>query len=40
VFDSADDIAFWIVAAIVAVVVFGLVVAAVHWLLDRAYGPK
>jgi hypothetical protein len=39
-FDSPDDIAFWIVAVIVAAVFFGLVVAAAHWLLDRAYGPK
>jgi riboflavin transporter FmnP len=40
VVDSADDIAFWIVAVIVAAVFFGLVVAAAKWLLDRAYSPK
>jgi hypothetical protein len=40
VFDSSDDIAFWIVAFIGGVVLFGLLVAAAHWLLDKAYGQK
>ena len=39
-FDSAEKIAFWILAAIVAVVIFALLLAVARWLLDRGYGPK
>jgi hypothetical protein len=39
-FDSAEKIAFWILAAILAVVASGLVIAVARWLIDRGYGPK
>jgi hypothetical protein len=40
VFDSADDIAFWIVAVIVAVLFFVLTIVVAKWVMDRAYRPK
>jgi hypothetical protein len=40
VFDSADDIAFWIVALIVAVLFFVLTIVAAKWVMDRTYIPK
>jgi len=40
VFNSAADIAFWIVAFIVGAVVLGLLLVAAQWLLHRGYGEK
>jgi hypothetical protein len=40
VFDSADDIAFWIVAFIGALLLFVLMIVAAKWLLDRAYSQE
>jgi hypothetical protein len=40
VFDTADDIAFWIVAFVGAVLLFVLMIVAAKWVMDRAYGPK
>jgi hypothetical protein len=39
-FDSADNIGFWVLAAIVAVIILGLLLAVASWALDRGYGPK
>jgi hypothetical protein len=40
VFESADDIAFWIIAFVAAVLVLGVMLAGAQWLLSKGFGPK